>query len=164
MHCPWLAGWQITGAKALSSSRVLPPPVVTKKEADQRALTKKSFNKQNYKNGFKKMTVKCNCRDAGIKSEQRKDDFRNNSRIILWNFCHKVALTRKVWDVVKTTKAIVVETDSAKKRNNLKKKSVISSSKVVLLVEVWGVEPTKAITELWEPGQRNTKDHFRNNF
>ena len=62
------------------------------------------------------MTVKCNCRDAGIKSEQRKHDFRNNSRTILWNFCHKVALTRKVWDVVKTTKAIVVETDSAKKK------------------------------------------------
>ena len=83
MHCPWLAGWQITGAKALSSSRVLPPPVVTKKEADQRALTKKKDQQTITKLGFKK------CRWNAIAEAQESNPSKEKmtSEIIRELFC-----------------------------------------------------------------------------
>jgi len=81
MHCPWLAGWQITGAKALSSSRVLPPPVVTKKEADQR----KSLASKN------KITKKCfkKCRWNAIAEAQESNPSKEKmtSEIIRELFC-----------------------------------------------------------------------------
>ena len=83
MHCPWLAGWQITGAKALSSSRVLPPPVVTKKEADQRALTKKaSTNKIT-----KKFLKKCRWNAITEMQESNPSKEKMTSEIIRELFC-----------------------------------------------------------------------------